>query len=626
MPWHPRIDPSPIPLVNTGPATSADVGTSRSTAAQPVPLPTLATPSIARVRTWLLCLTLAAAIVFRFTGLDSFGFSDDEMNKVQAVESYRAWKFDANAEHPMLMKLLMLASTEAAEGWNHVAAGVSVAGAALPHIAPETALRAPNALAGALTTLLLFLLVELLFDTRVALAASMFWALDVNATAINRIGKEDSLLLLFLLLGAWLYERGKQVGRWDPVRAQRWYASSGGAFGLMLASKYMPHYFGLYALFNTVSDRTPGANKPVKRWFYLALAAAFFIGNAAVLLPSVWDYIRGYTAGETLAHHGYLFAHKLWVNGVSNSPWGLPVTFYAAFFLTKVPLTVLTVIALGLGELWRRSSERGMIFLRIFLVFVLLPYSLISSKFLRYMLPALAMLDIVAALGLVWLLQRIERSRMTELSRFAGVMAALAIAVAGPLAAQLSSAPYPSVYQNAFGREVSAGLLFPDDELYDYGVREAVARIAQDASPGAVIASEVPTVVRWYLDAAGRRDVATTRLSADGLPAFARRDGSHMVPVHDGWALTQDAHLYFENEPLISLLRTSYTPWTTVKLHEHTAVEAYRVTSASTGTPAITYHYVPAIVDPLPFDLAPASAPAPQSSANASIGEIRAAR
>lgn len=562
MNWHSRIDSSALPLVHTG----ADV-TRPAPAVQAPPFAALSA-YVARARTLLLSATVAVAIVLRLVGLDAFGFSDDEMNKVDAVAAYRELRFDANAEHPMLMKLLMLGSTEAADGWNQVAARL-----ALPRVAPEAALRLPNALAGALTTLLLFLLVELLFDTRVALAASMFWALDVNATAINRIGKEDSLLLLFLLLGAWLYERGKQVGRWNPARAQRWYAQSGAAFGLMLAAKYMPHYFGLYALFNRISDPEPGANKPDKRWFYLSLIAAFLIANAALLTPGVWAYIRGYTHGETVSHHGYLFAHQLYVNGVGSSPWGVPVTFYATFLLTKVPLTVLAMIALGLGELWRRSRERGIVFLRVFLLFVLLPYSLIASKFLRYMLPALAMLDVVAALGLVWLLQRIERSRLGEMTRLTAVAATLMFALGGPLAAQLSSAPYPSVYQNALSREVSAGLLFPDDELYDFGVREAVARIARSASPGAVIASEVPTVVRWYLDAAGRPDVGVTRLSADGLPVPARG-----APAREGWALTQDAHLYYENEPIVKLLRDSYTPWTTVKLHEHTAVEVFRIT------------------------------------------------
>lgn len=49
-------------------------------------------------------------------------------------------------------------------------------------ISLETAIRLPNALAGAATTLMLFAVVELLFGAPAAIAASALWALDVNAT------------------------------------------------------------------------------------------------------------------------------------------------------------------------------------------------------------------------------------------------------------------------------------------------------------------------------------------------------------------------------------------------------------------------------------------------------------
>jgi hypothetical protein len=41
-----------------------------------------------------------------------------------------------------------------------------------------------------------------MFDWPTASWAALLWALDVNATAVNRIGKEDTFLLAFFLLGA----------------------------------------------------------------------------------------------------------------------------------------------------------------------------------------------------------------------------------------------------------------------------------------------------------------------------------------------------------------------------------------------------------------------------------------
>src|SRR5437762_9012727 len=103
----------------------------------------------------LACATLIAAAV-RIVALDTYGFSEDEINKVRAIEQYRAGQFGANAEHPMLMKLAMWASVEAAGAWNRIAP----VDAAIP---AETAIRLPNALAGAAIPAVLFGVADLLF-------------------------------------------------------------------------------------------------------------------------------------------------------------------------------------------------------------------------------------------------------------------------------------------------------------------------------------------------------------------------------------------------------------------------------------------------------------------------------
>ena len=81
-----------------------------------------------------LWIALALALIFRTTALSTYGFSEDEIAKVRAVDAYKRGDFRANAEHPLLMKLAMWASTAAAEAWN----------ARVParmRVAPETALR-----------------------------------------------------------------------------------------------------------------------------------------------------------------------------------------------------------------------------------------------------------------------------------------------------------------------------------------------------------------------------------------------------------------------------------------------------------------------------------------------------
>src|ERR1051325_11016755 len=118
----------------------------------------------------------------------------------------------------MLMKLLMWASLRG-----------------IPAGSEEAALRLPNALIGALTVIPLFLLTLAFFDRWHALLAAAFWAVGINAITHNRIGKEDSLLVFFMLFGFFFFARAKQI---SPVNKQarfRRYAASAVSFGLMIA-------------------------------------------------------------------------------------------------------------------------------------------------------------------------------------------------------------------------------------------------------------------------------------------------------------------------------------------------------------------------------------------------------
>src|SRR4051794_34221138 len=171
--------------------------------------------SFAQLRALGLTLLLVVALVPRVASLAASGLSEDEINKLRAVSSYDQLDFSANAEHPMVMKLACWAAASAVRWWDaHTGA------AAVP---VEAALRLPNAIVGTATTAVVFLLAESLFDSTVAAWAALFWALDANATSINRIGKEDTLLVFFLLLAAYCYERAKAFGYDDPVRRERWY-------------------------------------------------------------------------------------------------------------------------------------------------------------------------------------------------------------------------------------------------------------------------------------------------------------------------------------------------------------------------------------------------------------------
>src|SRR5207249_975314 len=154
-------------------------------------------------------------------------------------------------------------------------------------------------------------------------------------------------------------------------------------------------------------------------------------------------------------------------------PLGVPVTYYLRLMATKVPLVVLAGTIAGLIEMVRRRHERGFVLLRVLVVFLLVPYSLMAAKFMRYMLPMFAVIDLIAAVGFVagigWLLRKRWLSRVT---RVVVSIAVFVVASTGLVLAQQTATPFYSLFQNAVGERLSPpGVTFPE-ETYDYGVRE----------------------------------------------------------------------------------------------------------------------------------------------------------
>jgi 4-amino-4-deoxy-L-arabinose transferase-like glycosyltransferase len=133
----------------------------------------------------------------------------------------------------------------------------------------------------------------------------------------------------------------------------------------------------------------------------------FLAANFAIVFSATWQYLTTFMRGHAMRHSGYMFAHQVYVNGMLTSPWGVPPWFYVTYLVTKLPIVVLAASAAGIVWTWRHPDHRGAVFIRVFLVFTLLPYSLVSGKFVRYMLPVLAVLDLTAAVGIVMLLRRV---------------------------------------------------------------------------------------------------------------------------------------------------------------------------------------------------------------------------
>jgi 4-amino-4-deoxy-L-arabinose transferase-like glycosyltransferase len=495
---------------------------------------------------WIIAAVLALLVImglaFRITHLGAIGFAEDEVNKVEAVRAYERGDITANAEHPMLMKALMFISLNAGRA---VQAGIS----------NEALLRLPNAIVGALTVIPLFLLTAAFFDRWTGLTAAALWAVGINAITFNRIGKEDTLLVFFMLFACYFYLRAKQTDSRNVRLRKRNYLLSGISFGLMLASKYFPHYFGLNALYHHnfhVRQRQPGEpSGQTPRMFYVAILVALIIANPPVLLPQVWVYLNAYMSEKLLVHTGYLFADHLYKNNVSRSPfWATPVYFYLVFMAIKIPLLVLSSFVIGFIVSIKRRLHPGHAFVLFMFLFWIVPYSLIGAKWLRYTLSLMPFVYMLAAIGIVELIRFLNgRLNASRQARVAVAAVVIAIFVGAPAWIACSAGPHYALYTNALAAD-KVGYFFPHDEFYDDGLREAIKFVCNNAPPGAIIAHETPAATRYYLEQFGRTDLNSKPISAPDFDV-AKVSGP-------AYFIVQRGRTYFENRDKLALIRGNF--------------------------------------------------------------------
>lgn len=507
--------------------------------------------------------------VLRAAGVGRVGFAEDEMNKLEAVRAYSRGDFAENAEHPMVMKALVFASVNAAAAWNARAPGHL-------RISDEAAVRFPNVLFGSLTVFPLFLLTAAFFGRRAGLVAAALWAFGVGAITFNRVAKEDTLMVFFMLYALYFYVKAKATSGFEQGEKRRSYALSGAAWGLMLASKYFPHYFGLNMLFHHFAKlrrREPGeprGNTPLI--FYAVVLVTFVLVNPALLLPQTWAYLGAYSSEQLLTHHGYLMGETLYHNVVSKAPFGAtPLYFYVLYLLIKTPPPVLVAFAAGVFVLARRRREPGAAFVLMMLVLWVVPYSLMGAKWLRYTLSLMPFFYMASAVGVLaltrWLvgLLKADGGRKPSLAT-AAATASLALFVGVPAVAALSSAPHYALYTNSLSPR-EPGYYFPHDEFYDDGLREAIKFAADRAPKGAVVAGETPGVLRYYLARFGREDLSARAMSDPNFDATREA-----APVY---AILQRGRTYFENRDEMDAVRSGFRLEQRVLVRGVVAAEVY---------------------------------------------------
>lgn len=508
---------------------------------------------------------------FRANALSAEGLSEDELNKLNAVADYRAHGLTgANGEHPMLMKALQAASIIIAEKWNGSAGPLN-------QVAPETALRLPGAIVGALSTVLIFLIVSELFGVEVALIAAALWAFDPSAIGFSRVAKEDSFLLFFFLLANVFWLRGQRFAETSDRSPNKYYWATAAAYGAMVASKYLPHLMAIsfcyYWMFQNLPETRWRLGKKRIFIFLTIIGLVFLILSPTVLLPETWRQMGLFAGGNRVVHDGYEFMNKLYTQRFSDWLYGIPVYFYFVFTAIKLPVLTVLGFIVGLPFLFRRKLGDGRYFILFWFMLWVVAFCFSGGKFTRYYTTVLPAVLITSALGIQgagrWLANRIASFDWSaSLKHYVPATLAVIVIIASVIDA-VQAAPHFRLFTNSLGGGTAwAGYYFPHDEFYDASMREVMSEIARRAHPGARVASESPSLATHYAERAQRTDLICVSLS----------DPEAVKQLQPGdFVIIARGRRYFSNDAIISTLRDRATPIATLTLGPVPSAKIYEL-------------------------------------------------
>lgn len=526
-----------------------------------------------------LAMIVLVGLGLRVSHLGAEGLSEDELNKFRAVEDYRANGITAaNGEHPMLMKALLTTSIVLAESWNESSI---VASHPSFGITTEAALRIPSALFGALTSLLIFLVVTELFGGEIALIAAALWALDPSGIGFSRIAKEDTFLIFFFLLANVFWVRGQRVAESGQGKPEPYYWATAAAFGAMIASKYLPHLLAISGSYYYTFQRIPTRRWQMgkRKWliFFAIMGVAFLIFNPSILLPGTWHEMKIFAGEKRIGHDSYEFMGTLYRNQMTLWFKGSPWYFYFVFMAVKMTLPVLIAFLVGLPLLFRKKLGDGRFLLLFWLFYWFVPFTVLGGKFTRYFTIALPVVLITAAIGIHFVAERVSRYLSRHFSRQSiGASARtliIMVPLTFPLVASAAIAPHYRLYTNWLGGGWNAaGSYFPHDEFYDSSVREVAFAIASRARPGARVASETPGLVEFYAGRAGRNDLVMVALS----------DPTGMRQIGTGdFVLIARGRRYFSNDKLTATMKLIASPTLSVSLGKTPSIAIYELSQSS---------------------------------------------
>jgi 4-amino-4-deoxy-L-arabinose transferase-like glycosyltransferase len=268
--------------------------------------------------------------------------------------------------------------------------------------------------------LLFYVLAQKPLGRTVALAATALLALDPFFAGLSGLLHVDALLTTFILLALVLAIRAAH-----SVRPGRYLLGAGIATALALLTKtpglillaLMPAILLWPVAKSHLWHEVGQAHRPSLRQTAgaLALWATAFLATTLLLLPALWAdpaYVLQHTTGLTGRFAGETVRSTFFMGRTVDDPGAL---FYPATLLFRLsPLATVGLLVAFVGLVRaaknreRRQVPALLLWLLLFSAGFLVAISLVTLKYDRYALPALAVLTVVAGWGLVWLAGRVR--------------------------------------------------------------------------------------------------------------------------------------------------------------------------------------------------------------------------
>ena len=215
----------------------------------------------------------------------------------------------------------------------------------------------------------------------------------------------------------------------------------------------------------------------------------------------------------------------------------------------------------------RRWRHPGHAFALFMFLFWIVPYSLIGGKWLRYTLSLMPFVYLFAAVGIIEPIRFVAaRSRASKQAKAIVVAAVVVIFIGLPTWRAYAAGPHYALYTNALGSQY-VGYLFPHDEFYDDGLREAIKFVCDTAPQGAIIAHETPAATRYYLERFGRTDLNSKAISAPDFDVASISGPAYII--------VQRGRTYFENQYKIAVVRATFKKADEVKVRGISAAEIF---------------------------------------------------